>query len=154
MTERTERTGLVGAELRADERALGRGNQAFKLLHFAFIVLPTIAGLDKFLHLLANWDLYLASQIKGVLPFDSVTFMQGVGVFEMALGLLIALKPRIGAYVLSVWLAVYIVDLLLLGNSFAVAFLVFGLLLCAVALGRLSSVYERGRRLSSKPAVP
>jgi hypothetical protein len=34
--------------------------QAYRILHFAFTALPVIAGLDKFTHILVNWDMYLA----------------------------------------------------------------------------------------------
>ena len=34
--------------------------QAYHLLHFAFIAAPVLAGIDKFFHLLVNWDMYLA----------------------------------------------------------------------------------------------
>jgi hypothetical protein len=34
-----------------------------KLLHFAFVAAPVIAGIDKFLHLPVNWDMYLAPVI-------------------------------------------------------------------------------------------
>ena len=30
--------------------------QAYQLLHIAFVVAPILAGLDKFFHLLVNWD--------------------------------------------------------------------------------------------------
>src|SRR5262245_54283781 len=33
--------------------------QAYQLLHIAFIVAPIIAGVDKFFHVLVDWDLYL-----------------------------------------------------------------------------------------------
>ena len=30
--------------------------QAYRILHFGFVVAPILAGLDKFFHLLVNWD--------------------------------------------------------------------------------------------------
>ena len=33
---------------------------AFKILHIGFFALPILAGLDKFFHVLVNWDMYLA----------------------------------------------------------------------------------------------
>src|SRR5438105_3239138 len=78
--------------------------QAYQLLHIGFAALPIVAGLDKFFHLLANWDGYLAPQVVNLLPVSAHTFMLAVGVIEMAAGLLVAIRPRIGAYVVALWL--------------------------------------------------
>jgi hypothetical protein len=67
-----------------------------------------------------------------------------VGVVEIAAGLVVAVKPRIGAYVVAAWLVGIILNLLLLGSFFDVAFRDFGLFLGALALGRLSMVYDTG----------
>src|SRR5438270_3570486 len=70
--------------------------QAYQILHFGFVVAPIIAGLDKFLHLLTNWDMYLAPVIGRLSPIGGHGFMLAVGVVEITAGLLVALKPRIG----------------------------------------------------------
>ena len=67
-----------------------------------------------------------------------------VGVVEVGAGLVVALKPRIGAYVVAAWLVGIILDLLLLGSFFDVALRDFGLFLGALARGRLSAVYGSG----------
>jgi uncharacterized membrane protein YphA (DoxX/SURF4 family) len=110
-----------------------------------FIVAPTIAGLDKFFHLLVNWDQYLAPQIARLLPMGTHGFMLVVGVIEMAAGLLVALKPRIGAYVVAAWLGGIVINLLIHGSYFDIALRDFGLMLGALALGRLSEVSDRRR---------
>jgi hypothetical protein len=146
MAERTETRGLVRPETRAGLRASDRGFQAYKILQLGFIAAPTIAGLDKFFHLLVNWDQYLAPQIAKLLPMSAHSFMLIVGVIEMAAGLLVALKPRIGAYVVAAWLGGIVLNLLIHGTYFDIALRDFGLMLGALALGRLSEDYERGRR--------
>src|SRR5438105_3578894 len=95
--------------------------QAYQALHFGFTVAPIIAGVDKFTRLLANWDAYLAPAIAKMLPFSPHTFMMIVGVIEIAAGLLVAFKPRIFAYVVSVWLVGIIINLLLCGMYFDIA---------------------------------
>ncbi|HVE83866.1 MAG TPA: hypothetical protein VND93_13500 [Myxococcales bacterium] len=152
MAEMTDTRGLVSPSTRAGLRASDRNFQAYKILHIAFIVAPTIAGLDKFFHLLVNWDQYLAPQIARLLPMSAHGFMLIVGVIEMAAGLLVALKPRIGAYVVAAWLGGIILNLLIHGSYFDIALRDFGLLLGAIALGRLSEAYERGRgQLATAP---
>lgn len=42
--------------------------QAFRILHVGFVVAPILAGLDKFFHLLVNWDQYVPSLIARLSP--------------------------------------------------------------------------------------
>jgi hypothetical protein len=113
--------------------------QAFKLLHIGFIVAPILFGLDKFLHLMVDWTQYLAPQVANVVPAGP--FLLLVGVIEIVAGLLVFYKPRIGAYVVAVWLLGIIINLLLIPGYFDVALRDFGLLLGALALGRLSETF-------------
>jgi hypothetical protein len=112
--------------------------QTYQILHWGFVALPLIAGLDKFASVLTVWDKYLAPAVVNHLPFSVRTFMSIVGVVEIVAGLLVALKPRVGAYVVAVWLLGIIGNLLLLRGYFDVALRDFGLCLGALALGRLS----------------
>lgn len=121
------------------ERAHDPAYQAYQILHWGFVAAPTIAGIDKFLHLLTNWDKYLAPSIAKVLPFSGHTFMLIVGAVELIAAFVVAVKPRIGAYVVAAWLAGIILNLLILGGFYDVALRDFGLLLGALALGRLSA---------------
>jgi FtsH-binding integral membrane protein len=114
--------------------------QAYQILHFGFTVAPIVAGLDKFLHLLVNWDQYLAPVIARMLPFSGHTFMLIVGVIEIVAGLLVWFKPRLGAYVVMAWLWGIIIDLLLVPGYYDIALRDFGLSLGALALARLSEV--------------
>jgi len=113
--------------------------QAYSILHLGFTVLPIVAGLDKFLHLLVNWDQYLSPTIAGLLPFPGHTFMLVVGVIEIVAGLLVWFRPRLGAYVVAGWLWGIILDLLLVPGYFDVALRDFGLSLGALALARLAA---------------
>jgi hypothetical protein len=117
--------------------------QAYQVLHVGFAILPILAGLDKFFQLLAHWDMYLAPQVTRLLPVSAHTFMQSVGVIEIAAGLLVAVWPRIGAYVVALWLWGIIVNLLLAQNFYDVALRDFGLSLGALALARLSQEFHR-----------
>ena len=119
-------------------------HQAYQILHWGFVAAPAIAGIDKFVQVLTNWDQYLSPLFARISPFSAHGTMLAVGVVELAAGLLVALKPRIGAYVVAVWLAGIIVNLLFLGRYFDVALRDFGLMLAALALGRLSQTYDHG----------
>ena len=118
--------------------------QAYRILHFGFTAAPILAGLDKFFHLLVNWDQYLPGVVARVSPIPPHTLMLVVGVIEIVAGIGVALRPRIFAYIVAVWLAVIIINLLLIPGYFDVALRDFGLLLAALALARLSQQFSRG----------
>jgi hypothetical protein len=117
-------------------------HQAYVMLHWGFVALPVIAGIDKFAHLLTNWDAYLAPQMTRLLGGYSHTFMLAVGIVEMLAGLLVALKPKVGGWVVAGWLGAIILNLLYSGRYFDVALRDFGLFLAALALARLSATYD------------
>ena len=116
--------------------------QAFRILQVAFVLAPVIAGVDKFFHLLVNWDQYLAPAIANALPVAPHTFMLAVGVIEIVAGIVVALKPYYGGYLVTLWLWGIIANLLIAGSYFDVALRDFGLSLGATALARLSRRYQ------------
>lgn len=118
--------------------------QAYQILHWAFVAAPVIAGADKFLGLLTDWDKYLSPAFARISPFGVHTTMLVAGVVEVVAGLLVALRPRVGAYVVAGWLAAIIVNLLLLGQFYDVALRDLGLCLGALALGRASETFDTG----------
>jgi hypothetical protein len=119
--------------------------QAFQILHWGFVAAPVLAGLDKFLGLLTNWGLYLSPAFVKLSPLAVHGTMQLVGAVEVVAGVLVAIKPRIGAYVVAAWLVGIMLNLLLLGHYYDVALRDLGLCLGALALGRLSESYDRSR---------
>lgn len=130
----------------ADERSSLASNpayQAYLILHIGFAVLPIVAGVDKFLHLLVDWDQYLAPLATQIVPVPAHTFMLVVGVVEIVAGLLVAFRPRIGAYVVALWLWGIILNLLLIPGFYDVALRDFGLSLGALSLARLSQGVSR-----------
>ena len=114
---------------------------AYFLLRTVFTVAPIVFGLDKFFNLLTHphhWSMYLAPWINGIVPGTADQCMYLVGVIEIAAGVLVAVAPRIGAWVVAAWLAGIIVDLLTLSGYYDIALRDFGLLAGAVALGLLA----------------
>lgn len=118
-------------------------HQAFRILHVGFVVAPTLAGLDKFAHLLTNWDQYLAPSIARLSPIGGHDLMLVVGVVEVVAGLLVAVRPKIGGYVVAAWLVGLIVNLLLAGGYYDIALRDLGLSLGALALARLATAFDR-----------
>jgi uncharacterized membrane protein YphA (DoxX/SURF4 family) len=116
--------------------------QAFLLMRVLFTVAPIVFGIDKFSNVLVDWEQYLAPWINDIIPGSASTAMHLVGVVEIAAGIVVALKPRYGAYVVAAWLAGIIIDLLTLSGYYDVALRDFGLMLGALSLARLASRYD------------
>ncbi len=114
--------------------------QAFQILRFAFTVAPIVAGLDKFFHLLVDWDKYLPPIVNNLVSGHGHQLMLAVGVIEVIAGIGVFLKPRIFAYIVAVWLLIIILNLLVIPGYFDIALRDFGLLLGALALARLSHI--------------
>ena len=124
--------------------------KAYQVLHWGFCALPVVAGLDKFAHLLVNWNQYLAPRIGSAIeaypPVTAAQFMLGLGVLEVLAGLLVAVKPKIGGYVVALWLAGIIVNLIVGMHYFDVALRDFGLMLGALSLGMLARHFGRAHK--------
>ena len=117
--------------------------QAFQILRLGFTVAPILAGLDKFLHLLVDWDKYLPPVVNNLTGGRGHQLMLAVGVIEIVAGIGVFIKPRIFAYVVAAWLVLIIVNLLLIPGYYDVALRDLGLALGALALGRLSETFDR-----------
>ena len=113
--------------------------QAFWLLRAGFTVAPVLFGLDKFFGVMADWSTYLWPPLASAVPGGAGTLMPAVGLVEIAAGILVALRPRIGGYVVAAWLAGIIANLLLVGGFSDIALRDLGLLLGALSLARLAT---------------
>ena len=119
--------------------------QAFMLLRAGFTVAPILFGLDKFLDWLVDWPIYLAPEINDLIPGNARQAMLVVGVVEIVAGVVVALRPKFGGYLVAAWLAGIIVNLLLQADFYDIALRDFGLLLGALALARLATAFDRPR---------
>ena len=116
--------------------------QAYLILRTGFIVAPIMFGLDKFTNLLTDWTTYLAPAVDRLIPGSAAGAMVAVGVIEIVAGLVVAVRPKVGGYLVAAWLAGIITNLLLLGDRYDVALRDFGLLLAALALARLATAFQ------------
>jgi hypothetical protein len=91
--------------------------------------------------MLTDWTQYLWAPLANIAG-SAQRFMSIVGVIEIIAGLLVAFKPKIGGYVVAMWLWGIIANLLLMGNYFDIALRDFGLSLGALALARLAIYFD------------
>jgi len=124
--------------------------QAFALMRLTFTIAPIAFGLDKFFNVMVDWTRYLAPWINNITPGTGQQFMYFVGATEILAGVIVALKPRYGAYVVAGWLAGIIINLLTYSGFYDIALRDFGLMLGALTLARLASVYDPPLKLSRR----
>lgn len=91
------------------------------LLKYTYAIVPIVAGIDKFTHLLTDWDKYLSPIVADIIPFSPHTFMLIVGVIEIFAGVIVLIRPRIGGYIVAAWLVGIAINLLTTGEYFDVA---------------------------------
>ena len=115
------------------------------LLRLSLGVGILLAGADKFLDLLTTWSMYLSPLAERLLPVSGETFLRGVGVVEVALGLAILGRwPRLGAYALSAWLAGIAVNLALAGHFWDLVVRDLEVAVSAFTLARLTAWRAEG----------
>lgn len=122
------------------------GYHAFRILQFVFVVAPILAGLDKFFNLMTVWANYLAPAVVRVIGGANPLhpgLMGCVGVIEIIAGIGVAFKPRIFAYIVSLWLLLIVINLLIGAHYYDIALRDFGLMLSAFALAKLSMKYAK-----------
>jgi len=95
--------------------------KVISILHWTYGLVPIVAGADKFVHLLTNWDNYLAPAIAQMLPMPAHSFMNIVGIIEIVAGVLVLIKPRIGSIIVCLWLIGIVINLLLGGQYYDIA---------------------------------
>jgi hypothetical protein len=142
----------VASETGSLERGAGRervdpARTAFTVLHWAFATLPVVVGVDKFLHLLTNWNGYLAPSLARRSPLPVPLLMRITGVMEIVVGIIVALRPAIGAWLVTAWLAAIVFDLCLAGGFLDIALRDVILALAAIALAMLA----RSRVVTARP---
>jgi hypothetical protein len=121
--------------------------QVFLLLRTGFTIAPILFGLDKFFNWTVDWTQYLAPWINDIVPGSAQDFMYFVGVVEIVAGLTVLVAPWIGGFVVAAWLGGIVVNLLTNNppEYYDIALRDFGLLLAALALGRLALAFRTGQ---------
>lgn len=95
--------------------------QLHQFLKYVYGIVPIVAGLDKFSNLLTDWKNYLSQFFTDILPFDAELFMLVIGMIEVAAGITVLVKPRVGGIVVMSWLIIIAVLLIFNGAHFDVA---------------------------------
>jgi uncharacterized membrane protein YphA (DoxX/SURF4 family) len=98
-----------------------RVERVISILRWTYGLVPIAAGADKFMHLLTDWNKYLAPVVTDIIPLSPNTFMSIVGVIEIIAGIIVLVKPKIGSLIVALWLLAIAINLLLTGQYFDIA---------------------------------
>ncbi len=119
-----------------------RLNTPWVALRLGIGLTATLAGMDKFFNLLADWGTYVSPLASQILPIPVGTFMGAVGIIEIAVGAaIIAGFTRLGAYVASGWLLLVAANLATAG-FYDVAVRDVVMSIAAFTLARLAEVRQ------------
>jgi hypothetical protein len=113
--------------------------QAYQILYYGYIALFVVAGFDKFLRLMTSWDNLAAPGIAATLHLSTGSLSVVAGVVELLIAAGVALKPRIGSWMATIWLWLVIINLLVLQGHFEMLLLTAALSVAGVAFTRLSA---------------
>jgi hypothetical protein len=113
--------------------------QVTTVLQYTYGLMPIVAGLDKFTNLLTNWAGYLSENVVAMLPFSPSVFMSIVGVIEIIAGILVLVRPAIGAWIVMAWLLLIALQLVIGGHYFDVAVRDIVMAIGAFSLAKLSN---------------
>ena len=118
-----------------------RINSSIWILRIAFGLTAFLAGADKYLNLLTNWEKYVSPLAANLIA--PATLMHIVGVIEIVVGLVVlAGLTRLGGYVVAVWLVLIALNLVTTGQYFDVAVRDLVMACGAFVLAKLSEVRE------------
>jgi len=123
---------------------------AFQVLRVLFTAFPVMAGVDNFYSVLSNWDREIANPFAHAIPLGGHSMQLIMGGLEIAVGVLVAFVPRVGAFILAGGLSFMSVASLRLSGYSAAALFDFGLAVAAVALGVIA--WDLKRRI--RPRFP
>jgi hypothetical protein len=104
-------------------------------------VASILFGLNKFANVLVPWPGYLTQWIDDLVPGTAQQAMYVVGVIEIVAGIVVAVAPGIGGWLVTACLAGVIVNLLAFPGLSDIVLRDGGLLVAAVALTRLATRY-------------
>ncbi|MEO9511572.1 MAG: hypothetical protein ABJN84_16220 [Flavobacteriaceae bacterium] len=91
------------------------------VLKYTYGLVPIVAGLDKFTNLLTDWNHYISIGFSDVIPLETGTFLSVIGIIEILAGILVLVKPKIGASVVMAWLIAIALVLIFSGSYIDVA---------------------------------
>lgn len=111
-----------------------------RILKVTYGLLFIVAGADKFFNIVTHWDKYLSPLLTNLAPSEHL--IMAIGIIEIGIGILVLIKPRIGAYAVIAWFLGIVVNLLLMRTYFDIAVRDLVMAVGAFVLAQLSELLE------------
>lgn len=111
-----------------------RDQLVMRVMQIIFALIPAVAGIDKFFNFLTTWEKYASPFFMQFIPLSAKQVMLLSGPVEIAIGLLVAIKPRLGALVVAMMLFGIMINLLTMPDQLHLALLDFSLGVLALAM--------------------
>lgn len=125
----------------------------YKPLWLTYGLVPLLAGLDKFFHLLADWPKYLSPLVADLLPVSAQNFMYAVGIIEILVGLMVLTRwTRLGAWIAAAWLVLIAGNLVTMG-LFDIAVRDLAMAVGAYTLARLAELRQESPAAVRAPGL-
>jgi hypothetical protein len=118
----------------------------YQILHLMFFLIPLVAGADKFFYAITDWDRYVPTLLTSM-HIEAHPIMVAAGVIEIAVALLIAVKPRVGALVMIGLLGGIMLDLIAIPRQLHIILLDCCLCVSSLCLFLLASKDEMLRQM-------
>lgn len=112
-------------------------------LKLTYGLLFVVAGADKFMNLVTQWEKYISPHLVQLLPLTSTQFIYGVGIIEIIIGLMtLTTMTRIGAYLTATWLFLIVGNLLSMLMYFDIAVRDIVMAIGAIVLAQLTTIKD------------
>lgn len=95
----------------------------YQLIRYTYGAALIIMGVDKFqsMNYLTNWAAYINNSWLQSVSLDLVTVLIIAGIAEIVVGILVLVKPRLGAIIAIAWLGLIVYDLISMGMFYDIA---------------------------------
>jgi hypothetical protein len=120
----------------------------YQILRLMFVLIPLVAGVDKFYYAITDWDRYVPTLLTSM-HIEAHPIMVFAGLIEIAVALLVAFKPRVGALAMIGMLGGIMLDLLAIPRQLHIILLNCCLCVSSLCLFLLASKQEMLQRMNS-----
>lgn len=94
----------------------------YNLIRYTYGIAAIVVGLDKIsMNYLTNWAQYVNVSLIQAASLQLSTVLMLAGIAEIAVGILVILKPRIGGAIAVAWLGLIIFNLVSMGMFYDIA---------------------------------
>lgn len=120
---------------------------AWLLLKITYALVPILLGIDKLWGWwIVHWPIYASPIVLSYLPLSVNAFIIILGIIEITAGILVWLFPRLGAYIVVLWMLLIVINLATMNKYYDIIARDLVIAIGALALAWLSSYSQTNAR--------